>query len=475
MKERGYSFIRQQNTIQTNFTFSECLQANYIAFQNPDYANTWFFAFIDDVIYKSDACTEIKYTLDVWSCYYGYWQAKSCFVEREHTNDDTIGANTVNENLNVGGVIEEDTEQILGGGNNFVVVETTYNVGLNRDYAGVTVLTGNVASSLFYIFEITQAGLTSLNNFFTEMASDNKLDSILNMYILPYEIIMNMNRITDVEFPMIDTNLSTNIAGSIDISHPFSRKTSYSDYTPKNNKCFVYPYNYLLVSNNVNNNLLLKYEDFKWNVDTNILLIELAFAIGGSIRLVPTHHKNINKNYDESLPLAKFPTCSWSADSFTNWLTANAVNITTKISELGVNLATGNVAGGTAEIASLIGDFYNASLLPSITGGNNTGDVNFASGNNCFTLHYMRAKTEYLRIIDDYFSRFGYKTLRNKVPNLSGRQNFNYVKIASDENIGNGAVPSKFMDIINNIFRRGVTIWHNHENLGDYSVSNNII
>ena len=87
----------------------------------------------------------------------------------------------------------------------------------------------------------------------------------------------------------------------------------------------------------------------------------------------------------------------------------------------------------------------------------------------------MRAKLEDLRVIDEYFTRFGYKTLRNKIPNFTGRENYNYVKIAEGENIGNGSVPARFMEVINNIFRRGTTIWHNHENLGDYSVSNNII
>ena len=46
-----YSFIRTSRTIMTNFKYSDALKANYIAFQNPDYSNKWFFAWIDDVIY----------------------------------------------------------------------------------------------------------------------------------------------------------------------------------------------------------------------------------------------------------------------------------------------------------------------------------------------------------------------------------------------------------------------------------------
>ena len=39
----------------------------------------------------------------------------------------------------------------------------------------------------------------------------------------------------------------------------------------------------------------------------------------------------ITENIDESLPLAKYPVCAWSAAAYTNWLTQNAINnVTTK-------------------------------------------------------------------------------------------------------------------------------------------------
>lgn len=81
----------------------------------------------------------------------------------------------------------------------------------------------------------------------------------------------------------------------------------------------------------------------------------------------------------------------------------------------------------------------------------------------------MRPKKEYLQIIDDYFTRFGYKICKLENPNINGRRYWNYVET------GTGEVPSKYMDIINNACRRGVTIWHNHANIGNYSLNNIII
>lgn len=100
----GYSYIRHQNVIQSDFTISQCLQANYIAFQNPDYSNKWFFAFIDDVKYISDKTTEISYTIDAFSTFFKSLTLRQCMTIREHinVNDDIAGNNTVPENLDCG-------------------------------------------------------------------------------------------------------------------------------------------------------------------------------------------------------------------------------------------------------------------------------------------------------------------------------------------------------------------------------------
>lgn len=123
----NYSFLRPTGTIMAGFSYSECLQANYIAFQNPDYSNKWFFAWIDDVIYKGDRNTEIRFTIDAWSTWFDKWTAKPCFIVREHVNDDTIGKNTIPENLDVGEVRENDSIEFDDLGSQFyVAIETSY-------------------------------------------------------------------------------------------------------------------------------------------------------------------------------------------------------------------------------------------------------------------------------------------------------------------------------------------------------------
>lgn len=52
---------------------------------------------------------------------------------------------------------------------------------------------------------------------------------------------------------------------------------------------------------------------------------------------------------------------------------------------------------------------------------------------------------------------------------------FNYVQVASSDDVASGSIPQKYMKEINNAFRKGITIWHDHSKIGDYSVSNTIV
>ena len=61
------------------------------------------------------------------------------------------------------------------------------------------------------------------------------------------------------------------------------------------------------------------------------------------------------------------------------------------------------------------------------------------------------------------------------MPNLRGRTYWNYIEIGDSEEIGYGTVPNKYMDVINNIARKGTTIWHNHDNIGNWDLANTIV
>lgn len=503
----NYSFLRATGTILVEFSYAQCLQANYIAFQNPDYSNKWFFAFIDDVIYKGDRNCELKFTVDAWSTWFDKWQKKTCFINRQHVNDDTIGLHTVPENLDVGEVVQESITEDLAYGNNFgywIAVASNWKIkdgssgdellesGKGTQYAGITVYDNTVFGTQLFFFHITSlSSFADLVLLLLRTNADGHIEDVQNIFILP-DVAIDKSKLQNHTAKVLsDENTFNFYTMSYDMSPEkfnteINKINSFSDYTPKNNKCFVYPYNYLFVSNNQGSNNIYKYEDF--NTEKCIFENQFSIAIGGSGRIVPKNYKGMATNDDEALALGKYPTCAWSSDAFTNWLTQNSVNMAVSLGLTAGAVATSIATGGAAapvlagavmsvagNIGNTIGQFYQASLLPNINGGQANGDVIWACNRNMFSFRQMRVKTEYLKIIDDYFTRFGYAIKSLAIPNITGRRYWNYVEIGSSEEIGYGEVPSKYMDIINNACRRGVTIWHNHENIGNYSLDNIII
>ena len=171
----NYSFLRTTGTIFVGFTYSQCIGANYIAFQNPDYSNKWFFAWIDEVIYKSDKNCELVFTIDAWSTWFDYWTPKKCFINRQHVTDDTVGLHTVPENLDVGDVIEEEYEEILNFGPDgnyyYYAISGTYNPISRENFTGVNKVNGNLMGTWIFLFDAYAGdfGIPAISNFLTDV------------------------------------------------------------------------------------------------------------------------------------------------------------------------------------------------------------------------------------------------------------------------------------------------------------------
>lgn len=508
-----YSFIDEfQNVINAQVPYGDCIDLNYMAFQNPRYNNKWFFCFIDKVEYNSEKSTNITFHVDSWSTWYEEIRLKNCYVLREHVEDDTIGLHTVDEGLDVGEVICEGvtTDGTLTSATSYVCVATNWDVADKTGFTGVCIMNGVVWGSMLCVFPFTYDGITKLQYFIQQTNTDGHPNDIRDIFIIPsifldtqgllvtknYDVTIGDQVVAQTSFDRL-TILPTGTVfwSAIESDKSITKHYTYTGLSIKNNKCYCYPYNYLLVTNNIGNVNVLKYENFS---DTTCKFSQqFALSVGVSGRTVPKNYKGIAENIDESLSLSKYPTCQWSTDSYTNWLTQNAVNIDKQqmnIGFTGVKAATnfiGNLANlqiGSAlmgavdsaqtlsnQIMDLQGSFYQARLLPNQVGGTAQGDVNFSSGDTTFKYLNMRCKNEYMRMIDDYFTKFGYKILSIKQPNYNSRKYWNYMQIGAGEIFAMGQIPQTDLEIINRIAQNGVTVWHDHNIIGNYELDNSII
>lgn len=502
----NYSFIRgERGYIKTSFSYNDALKCNYMAFQNPDYSNKWFFAFIDDVIYDNDGTARIRYTIDEFSTWFDYWNPEPCFVEREHVSDDTFGLHTIDEGLNFGDYIVSASGSIESSVFNYTKMHVCIGVSWLPDNTPNLYTTnrmiGGVYSGTYYLVFL---GAGDAAKFIKAYASLGHVGDIQCLYMIP-EVLASINSSTvwssadlggetGIEFITLHGSTGVTI---INDNITISRPTTIGSYTPKNNKVLCYPYNALTISNNSGSMSEYKYEDFINN--SPIFSLVGLQAPSCPMFIYPKNYKKDSTSksgYSWGLPLAKIPQGSWNADMYTNWMTQNGINIlgmridSPTAHAIGGSLQalTGAATGSYESIGSGIGSMlgavqenYRASMIPNQIGGQTTvGDVTFAYDKLAPTYYKMQIREENARIIDDWFTRFGYKINRVKLPNQIGRTYWNFVKIGSGESIGYStnqtrSVPAASMEIINTIYRNGTTIWHNHANIGNYSLDNAIV
>ena len=496
-----YSFVRVQerNRINTDFTYAECIQANYLAIQNPDFSNKWFFCFIDKIEYNSDNATIINFTVDAWSTWFDNWNPRTCLVLREHVNSDNIGEHTFPEGLEHGDYIANFYEEVGGFDveNCKVVVGTTWLPSNTPDLPN-TQYYGGTFSGVYYM----AMNYTNAKNFVLALDGLGRGDAIVTVFMAPASLCPGIEHSAtlhskkndgkggteDVDYSITWILIPNNYGGVMLLSdYQININNTLNGYVPKNRKLYCFPYNYLLVTNQVGGNAEFHYEDFINNLP--VFNIIGTLSPGCSIKMYPENYKKIpdsatnHPGFNDGLVGAKFPICSWQNDSFTNWMTQQSVNVMMSQVQTGVSLGAfllskGEVGGGGglfSQQANYLSERYQRALVsPQASGSTNGGDVTFARNEQNFGYYKMSIKREYAKMIDDHFTKYGYQVNILKVPNITGRTYWNYIQIANDDEIGNGSVPSSYMEEINNACRRGVTIWHDHANIGNYSLNNTI-
>ena len=520
-----FTYQRKDFTIRFPALYDEIVTYNYVMYRNDAYSNKWFYAFITDMQYINDNMTMITIKNDPWQCWQFDLTYKPCLIDREHTNDDTIGKNTLPEGLELGemvcnGNVTNFGVNISGVGDWVIVVDVTMieNPGDNQTlfFSGnvpAQYLNGTPSGLYRLLLGVNSSVVVSPREIINLYDKAGLGDAIQNVYILPRDLI---GEVVQIDLAVVNLHASPPISEQISVYMPadstsveslgiysYNRPSSIRGYIPKNNKLFCYPYNYLTVSNNAGTCQTYNYEDFS---DRPQFRVEGVVCPSGSTKAIPLNYKNISSTenaYDYSINGAKYPVCGWTTDSYTNWLTQNAVNMEhemvksvfigassglgaeMKLASMGLSGLAGTAAMAGAGIgmmgAGIIGTALEqhrmrsaANLIPDQAHGNlNAGNIVWSKYRSQFTFIPMSIKAEYARCIDEFWSQYGYKCNRVKIPNITGRRNWNYVKT-----VGcyiDGDVPQADLQEIKNMFDRGVTIWHNPIFFGNYGADNDII
>lgn len=255
--------------------------------------------------------------------------------------------------------------------------------------------------------------------------------------------------------------------------------STISGYTPKNKKCFCFPYNQIVLTNNCGAQIILKpelLEDLR-NGDTITINYNFILSVSPSVYAYPTNYAGLTRAYNYAITFSNFPVVPYKNNAFDNWYALNKNSITVgyieKATSMLTNGATGNVGGlaqdlfGFAETLASQEDMRNR---PNVMNGVPQGNDILYSGAAGVFISQEVCRVEYITMIDNYFTHYGYLINETKKPLLNNRLNFDYIKTREINIVGD--IPQEDISELENLFNNGLTIWHNSNTFGDYAVAN---
>ncbi len=435
---------------------------NYMIFQNTNFGNKWFYAFIKSVEYVSNSVTEIHYEIDDIQTWMFDYTLDPCFVEREHSTTDEIGDNITPENLNLG------DEYVICANDKYDMNNMYVCIMQNKKWSDGTTSSSQTINKIYTPVRIG-AGIPP--------ADSASIDYIIDRCLEDETICV-------YQYPAFMGDSSTTTPVVVDKT--ITRNDRYIDsYQPVNKKLFTYPYNFLLVSNNAGTVAEYRWEDWG-GARMGTFKIAGVFVSIPSVICYPTYYRNLVDNYDDGVILSNFPQCAWSGDTFKAWWAQNKTSVTTSLitqamqaiggvaqSAVGATAFAGSygfaggdvlVRGGAQTASAMqnilgtLSKIEDIKHIPNQTFGHvQTESLNAGMNRVQFNFYSVSIKKEHAKIIDDFFSRYGYATKLSKVPNRCVRKRWTYTKT-----IGctiSGSIPADSAVHICNIYNNGITFW----------------
>lgn len=469
---------QEKGILKSGHQIKDLFKIGYMRFKNTNFENKWFYAFVDKLEYRANNTTIIHFTIDTLMTWMGTFKLKQCFIERQHVTDDGIGLNIADEGLNYGDYVIENLHDYTYDltSNVIVFVESSEKGGTGGGVTG-----GVYNGCQLKYFPSAETANAHIN----ELIDANKIDNVIKIYMVP--AIYYAPNVTGNPLEHYNQKCTNN--------KPY---TSLDGYVPKNKKLFCYPYKYAEVTNSEGDRKDFKYEYFNTvpgtvSSGTYSFSHQAICAATTEALFMPVNYKmqSMTSNQlqvEERVSISNFPLCSYNIDTYRAYtaqvnsnMPLSAINSFTNGAISGAssgNLLSGIVSGlaGTASVATnalvtnLLGQTSFAPEMGTRNQGNQESDFLLASGNKGFRIFEKCITKNYAKMIDDYFTAFGYAIRETGTPNMNARPHWTYIKTIDCVVTGN--LPSEDGRKIESIFNNGCRFWKNHTEIGNYSLDN---
>lgn len=458
---------------------------NYMVFQNSAYGDKYFYAFIKEINYINDRTSEITYELDVLQTWHFNYSLEECFIERQHSLTDGIGDNILPEPVELGEYVFNDSGTSSKKYQKIIDLSDIYYVvcvaDITQQQEGISV---NIYDGIFQgctLYAFAPIELVELNQFINSFVTAGHPDSIIAIYTCPQTCIAR-DESGDSPYLVLDTYSG---AQQSHYQPPaITSEDTIDTHTVKNNKLFTYPYNFYHVDNGNGTSLALRYEFFGSLLPRFQIHSLLTQPVTLTLRPVNYKGSGSESVNTEVLSVTNFPLCAWVNDSWQAWV-ANQSGLVDMTAWTGAMtsvaaFATGHPILGTLTALNTVMDAlkqtYTASLKADVCKGNlNNAGVNTAIGKNTFYGGRLSVNRNYAKVIDDFFTKFGYAMNKIAIPMRNARPHWTYVKTAGCIIRANReeGLPCDDEKKICEIYDKGLTWWRYGNEIGDYSLYDN--
>lgn len=288
-----------------------------------------------------------------------------------------------------------------------------------------------------------------------------------------------------------------------------ARSNSLDGYVPRNKKLLTYPYIYLGFNPQNGTKKVFRYEDFV-NATPSFKIIS-EINPNPTVQFIPQNYRGANgDSLSDNVSLNGYPTISFKTDTFNTWLAQNSEIVSLQMQQENYNYQIDAIKGGMGMLGDvgkmLSGDtgsmtsgftgyidkgielmkldknheFYVKNMMAQIEKQSMLPDNASLSSSNSTLLGYelfdkniftrYTIKRQFAERLDKYFDMYGYLINTLKIPTITGRPNWNYIKTQGANILGN--IPQYDLQTIKEMFDSGITFWHNPETFLDYSQNN---
>lgn len=448
--------------IRVNKSVDELYNSNYVMFQNTNFSNKWFYAFIDRLEYLNPKVSRVYIKMDSYQSFQFDFTLEKSFIERQTFATDYY--NTLHDTPSTGDLVSvfEYQKNLVG---TFIVLFNSDPTVEDTTSSVLQYPLINNYSMPCYMAKFST--VSEMSNVVLAVSNKGRADRIQACYWTPYISW------TGCEFETVPKGDLNIVNDNILFVHTVPQDSLFEDvqvninYTPTFKKELAYPYAKLEVVDKITGRSIeLDLSKFA-NQMIPTFRIYYTFTDRAEYKIVPMNYNGVTYSIENSLVIEPNTELPIFSNTYSKYLKdnkgTNLINGVMSVAGLVGSVVSGNVAGGVssfANIASIVNADSVARKQPNQVSGIRGDSLEYVNFSPCIYFRLKVMDSDHMDIARNFWNAYGYPV--RKIATYSNTNDtFNFVKTVGS-NIVADTIPSEYQRELEQMFDNGVTIWNSN-------------